>query len=160
MHHVALLGSVGAPTGHPAIYDVLVALHVTFAVIGFASVALSGAYGAIARGGNVDELSRYLSGRTSASLGVIVAPVFGIAAMAVRPGGSEYSQLWAIAGMVIWLVAGTLLLAVVRPTETRLRSKTTPADELRVHATRLAWAAAASDLLFLGALLMMVTQPR
>ena len=157
-----LLGAIrnGHPAGHPAIYDVLVGLHVTFAIIGFGSVALSGAYGAIARGGNLGELRRYLSGRTSASLGVIIAPVFGIAAMAVRPGGSEYGHLWAIAGMVVWIVAGTLLLGVVRPTEARLRSKTTRADELRLHATRLAWAGAASDLLFLGALLMMVTQPR
>ncbi len=80
--------------------------------------------------------------------------------MSVRPGGSEYGQLWAIAGMAVWLVAGTLLFAVIRPTEARLRSNTTPADALRMHATRLAWAGATSDLLFLGALLMMVTQPR
>ncbi len=132
----------------------------TFAIVGFGSVALSGAYGMVARGGNLGELRRYLSGRTSASLGVIIAPVFGIAAMSVRPGGSEYGQLWAIAGMVVWLLAGTLLFAVVRPTEARLRSKATPVDELRPYATRLAWAGAASDLLFLGALLMMVTQPR
>jgi hypothetical protein len=168
----------GLPAGHRGLYDVFVALHVTFALVGFASVALSGAYGVIGRRGYSSELRRYLGGRNWAPMGVLIAPLFGVAAMSVRPGGAEFTQLWAIFGLCVWLLAGTLLLGVLRPTERKLRelvgegamyeapilepseSQDAPGPGLlRVYANRLAWVGAISDLLFLAALLMMVTQP-
>jgi hypothetical protein len=89
-----------------------------------------------------------------------VAPVFGLAAMSVRPGGREFGDLWAIAGIVIWVVAGGLLTAVVRPAERRIRAAGGDLTGARRDATRLMWAAAGSDLLFVIALFVMVTQPR
>jgi len=184
-----------APAGHPVVYDILVAVHVSMALVGFGAVALSGAYGVVGRKGLSRELVRFISGRTWAEFALVAAPLFGVAAMAVRPGGSEFSQLWAIVGLAIWVVASVLLVCVLRPAETKLRSAVARADldphdpdapderagesqavaraevgreerrdmalemDVRVHATRIAWAGALSDLLFVCALMMMVTQP-
>ena len=158
-----------APAGHPGLYDVFIALHVSLALVGFGAVALSGAYGIVGRKGLSRELVRFISGRTWAELALVAAPLFGVAAMTVRPGGSEFAQLWAIAGLTIWVLASALLLGVLRPAEAKLRSAVTEAQRgaasgdadkaIRAHSTRIVWAGAVSDLLFLCALMMMVTQP-
>lgn len=134
-------------------YDVLVGFHVTCALIGFGSVAVSGAYGALGRRPeNGAELKRYLASPGRAEYLILVAPVFGIAALAVRPSGSDFWSAWAIGGMVIWVAASAVLLGVVRPAEENLRSSGT-------GASRLMWAGGACDALFVIALLLMVTQP-
>ncbi|MGC8511744.1 MAG: hypothetical protein ACP5P1_01705 [Acidimicrobiales bacterium] len=189
-----------APPGHPLLYDIFVAAHVSLALVGFGAVALSGAYGVVGRKGPTRELVRFISGRTWAEFALVAAPLFGVAAMGVRPGGSEFSQLWALGGLTIWVVASLLLVLVLRPAEGKLRSAVSqirvetlgssdPGEvsqaggstamagaggpvaswdvrgdiglelDVRVYATRIAWAGAISDLLFLGALMMMVTQP-
>lgn len=163
------------PPGHPAAYDVLVGLHVVCAVIGFGAVAISGAYAAIgrhigsarSRPETEEEVRRYFASDSRLEYLLLVAPVFGVAAMAVRPGGSEFGQLWAIGGIVVWVVAGGLLTAVVRPSERRIRAAAeavaaapTSRPAVAPDARRLMWAAAGSDLLFALALLLMVTQPR
>lgn len=136
-----------------AAYDVLVALHVACALIGFGAVAISGAYGALGRrSGNAEELKRYLASPGRAEFLILAVPVFGIAAMAIRPGGSEFWAAWAVAGFVIWMVAAVLLLQVVRPAEESLRQGGPGGG-------RLMWAAGACDALFVIALFLMVTQP-
>lgn len=155
-------------SGHPAAYDVLVGLHVACAVIGFGAVAITGAYGAIGR--NVgrpgsrreapEEVARYFASGFALEYLVLVAPVFGLAAMSVRPGGSEFGQLWAWGGVAVWVLAGGLLTAVVRPAARRIRQAGTEIEAVTGEARRLMWAAAASDLLFVVALFLMVTQPR
>lgn len=145
-------------------------------VIGFGSVAISGAYGAIgrnaagrrARAETVSELRRFFATDSKLEYLLAVGPLFGIAAMAVRPGGSEFSALWVVAGLVIWVVASGLLLGVVRPAERRIRAATSavvdgpegPDSSLPTACRRLMWASAATDLLFVVALFFMVTQPR
>ena len=156
------------PGGHPAIYDVLVALHVVCAVVGFGAVAVSGAYGAIGRTAgtartrpeSVIEVRRFFGSSSALEHLLLVAPLFGVAAMSVRPGGGEFGQLWAIAGVVIWVAAGVLLLAGVRPAERRIRDSVDDDVALGQGSRRLMWAAAAADILFVVALLLMVTQPR
>lgn len=149
------------------VYDVLVALHVACAVLGFGAVAVSGAYGAIGRrataGDGVEEVRRFFGSPLWVQHLLLVAPAFGVAAMAVRPGGSEFGSVWAVAGLVIWVLAGTVLLAVVTPAERAVRLALGPGGDVAASAAparRLAWAAAASDLLFVVALMLMVTQPR
>ena len=166
---VGVLVAAGpVPAGHPALYDVLVALHVVCAVAGFGAVAVSGAYGAIGRrardGSGIEEVRRFFSSRSWVAHLLLVAPVFGVAALAVRPGGREFGALWAVAGFVIWVAAGALLLGVVRPAERAVRDAVAPEaagpdGSLGAAATRLMWAGAASDTLFVVALLLMVTQP-
>ena len=163
----AVVGAV-MPSGHPAAYDILVGLHVFCAVIGFGAVAISGAYGAIGRNAAApdarpqaaDEVRRYFASASTLEYLVLVAPVFGLAAMAVRPGGSEFRQLWAIAGTVIWGLAGVLLVVVVRPAERAIREAGGDLVPVSDDARRLMWAAAGCDVLFVIALFLMVTQPR
>lgn len=155
--------------GHPAVYDVLVALHVAAVVVGFGAVAVSGAYGAIGRRAvtqqgrseSVDELRRFFSSKSYVEHLLIAGPVFGLAAMAVRPGGPEFGQLWAVTGAVIWMVASALLVMVIRPAERAIRVavQSGSAEALPGPGSRLMWAAATTDLLFVVALLLMVTQP-
>ncbi|MBV9660714.1 MAG: hypothetical protein JO337_06115 [Acidimicrobiales bacterium] len=146
------------PAGHPALYDGLVAVHVVCAVVGFGAVAVSGAYGALARRLPAsEEVRRYFRARGWAEYLVVATPVPGVAAMAVRPGGSDFGELWVIAGAVIWVTASTLLLRAVRPAEAVIRAGEHPASAL--GGRRLMWAAAVSDVLFVIALFLMVTQP-
>lgn len=162
-----ILDGLVVSSGHPAAYDVLVGLHVLCAVIGFGAVAVSGAYGAIGRHAGsgrtrhqtTEEVRRYFSSPSSLEYLLLVAPVFGVAAMAVRPGGSEFGHFWAVAGVVIWVAAGGLLTAVVRPAERRIRAAGDDLPSVAGEARRLMWAAAASDVLFVVALFLMVTQP-
>lgn len=138
----------------PVAYDVLVALHALSALIGFGTVAISGAYGALGRRpANAEELKRYFASPGRGEYALLLVPVFGATAMAVRPGGSEFGSIWVISGFVIWAVASVLLLGVVRPAEASLRGG-------GPGATRLMWAAGACDVLFVLALFLMVTQPR
>lgn len=165
------------PAGHPAAYDILVGLHVVCVVVGFGSVAISGAYGAIGRHAGrrplrpetAVELRRFFATDSKLEYLLVAGPLFGVAAMAVRPGGSEFGAVWGVAGVVIWLVASALLLGVVRPTTQEIRvAGSAAADDdqagesarLGAACRRLALAAGASDVLFVLALLMMVTQPR
>jgi hypothetical protein len=137
-----------------AAFDVLVALHALCAVIGFGTVALSGAYGALGRrGADGPEVRRYFAGPVRAEYLILAVPVLGAAAMAVRPGGSELTDLWVVAGFVIWVAATALLLGVIRPAEDSVRQG-------GPGAARVMWAAGACDVLFVVALYVMVTQPR
>ena len=150
--------------GHPTVYDVLVAIHVVTAVLGFGAVAVSGAYGALGRHADpapetAEDVQRYFASPARLEYLVLVAPVFGLAAMSVRPGGSEFGDLWAICGMAIWVVAGGLLTAVVQPAERQIRAAGQHIGSVASAARRLAWASAASDVLFVVALFLMVTQP-
>jgi hypothetical protein len=164
---LSAVNAVVIHSGHPAAYDVLVGLHVLSAVIGFGAVAISGAYGAVGRNAGrpgaraqaAEEVQRYFSSGSAIEYLVLVAPLFGVAAMSVRPGGSEFGQLWVVAGLAIWVLAGGLLTAVVRPAERRIRAAGADVAAAVEDARRLTWAAAASDLLFVAALLLMVTQP-
>lgn len=156
------------PSGHPAAYDILVGLHVAAAVIGFGAVAISGAYGAIGRNAGgpgsrpeaAEEVRRYFASGSAMEYLVLVAPVFGVAAMAVRPGGSQFRDIWAVGGTVIWILAGGVLTAVVRPAERRIREAGEDVGSVAPEAHRLMWASAVSDVMFVVAIFLMVTQPR
>ena len=151
---------LAATPGHQGIYDVLVGLHVVCAVVGFGSVAISGVYGATARRsedqGLSEETARYFRSRGWSELLILAVPVFGAAAVGFRPAGADFGDFWVIGGLVVWAVASILLVWVVRPAEKRIRGG---GANLRASGSRLMWAAAASDLLFLVALALMITQP-
>ncbi len=156
------LGSVvlAATSGHQGIFDVLVGLHVVCAVVGFGSVAISGVYGASARRsedrGASEETARYFRSRGWPELLILAVPVFGAVAIGFRPEGADFGDVWVIGGLVVWAVAATLLVGVVRPAENRIRGG---GADFRNSGSRLMWAAAASDLLFVAALALMITQP-
>ncbi|HUJ64926.1 MAG TPA: DUF2269 family protein [Acidimicrobiales bacterium] len=153
---------IAATQGHQGVFDVLVGLHVVSALVGFGSVAISGVYGAAARrsdeSGLSEETARYFRSRGWTELLILGVPVFGAAAIGFRPEGADFGGLWVIGGFVAWALAAALLLGVVRPAESRIRSGGEPADRSG-SGGRLMWAAAGCDVLFVIALALMITQP-
>jgi Predicted integral membrane protein (DUF2269) len=151
---------LAATPGHQGIYDVLVGLHVVCALVGFGSVAISGVYGAAARRsgdqGASEETARYFRSRGWSELLILAVPVFGVAAVGFRPAGADFAAVWVIGGLVVWAVASVLLVWVVRPAEKRIRGG---GPGLHAPGSRLMWAAGASDVLFVVALALMITQP-
>jgi hypothetical protein len=145
------------------LYDALVALHVVSAVVGFGAVALSGVYGATARhAGRRDaqeEIARYFRSPGRAEWLVLAVPFLGAAALGARPEGADFGAVWVVSGAVLWLAAAALLLGVVRPAERRIRAAAGRAGPTAAAGRRLMWAAAASDVLFVAALVLMVGQP-
>jgi Predicted integral membrane protein (DUF2269) len=153
---------IAVTPGHQGIFDVLVGVHVVCALVGFGSVAISGVYGASVRRTeerkDSEETARYFQSRGWPELLVLAVPVFGVAAIGFRPEGADFGDLWVIGGLVLWAAAAGVLVGVVRPAENRIRSGA--ADQaVRNSGARLMWAAAASDVLFVLALALMITQP-
>jgi hypothetical protein len=144
-------------------FDALVALHVVSAVVGFGAVALSGVYGATAahphRPGAAEETARYFRSPSRAEWLVVAVPFLGAAALGVRPEGADFGAVWVLGGALAWLVAAALLLGVVRPAECQIRAAVADPGTAAEAGRRLKWAAAASDVLFVAALVLMVGQP-
>jgi hypothetical protein len=144
------------------LYDVLVALHVVSAVVGFGAVALSGVYGAMAR--HVDrpeareETARYFRSPGRPEWLVLPVPFLGAAALGARPEGADFAAVWVVVAGVVWLAATILLLGVVRPAQRQIRAAAGPEQTARAGG-RLMWAALASDVLFVVALVFMIGQP-
>ncbi|HUE58113.1 MAG TPA: hypothetical protein VMO88_00890 [Acidimicrobiales bacterium] len=137
-------------------YDALVAVHVVFAVVGFGAVAISGVYGALARNqSNASETTRYFASRGIAEWLIIPVPFVGLAALLVDHRSGDLTEVWVLGGSAVWIAAAAILLAVVRPAEGRLRRGQDPVGSGRV----LMWSGIASDVLFVVALALMVTQP-
>ena len=137
-------------------YDALVAVHVACALVGFGAVAISGVYGALALNQeNENETTRYFASRGLAEWLILPVPFVGLAALLVDHRGGDLKDAWVLGGSAAWIAATALLLAGVRPAEARIRRRQDPVEAGRV----LAWAAVASDVLFVVALALMVTQP-
>lgn len=138
------------------LYDALVALHVLCALAGFGAVAVSGVYGGLARqSSNQAETARYFASGGLAEWLILPVPFFGLAALLVDHRGGDLSDAWVLGGSVLWLAAAALLLTVVRPAEKRLRH----GEETATAGRALSHAGIASDVLFVAALALMVTQP-
>lgn len=148
-------------------YYALVAAHVVCAVLGFGAVALSGVYGGFARGaqngrpGRVDgnegeEVTRYFASRGWAEWLIVPVPFLGAAALAARPAKGDLGDVWVLGGIVIWVAATALLVGAVRPAEDLIRRGAGGGRAGR----RLMWSSIGSNLLFVVALALMVTQPR
>jgi hypothetical protein len=138
------------------VYDALVALHVVCALVGFGAVAVSGVYGGLARNpANESETSRFFASRLFAEWLIIPVPFLGLGALLADHRSRELGDVWVVGGWIVWVAATALLLGVVRPAESRLRARANTARDGRV----LVWAGIASDVLFVVALGLMVTQP-
>lgn len=144
------------------VFWVLVGLHVSCAVVGFASVAFSGVYGFIAAGGgSEEEVRRYFAVPSRLEWLVLAVPFLGAGALAVHPHGRGVVQLWSMLAAGVWLVAATLLLAVVRPAERSLRTTTSQGHSPDPGVgRRLGWAGVGSDVAFSVAFFLMIIQPR
>ena len=149
-----------------AAFVVLVVLHVLCAVIGFGSLGVSGVYGFGAggrrNGPTREETGRYFSSPGRLPLLLLAVPFLGVAALAVEPHGGGVAQLWAGLAAAVWLAAAAALLGLARPAERRLRQALDEGDgaALAAAGARLGWTTVATDVAFLVALGLMVSQPR
>ena len=154
---------VASAHGHPGIYDVLVAAHVIAALVGFGAVALSGIYGGLAarpgEPGAAEESARYFRAPGRAEWLILAVPFLGVAALGARPSGADFGDAWVVGALLIWGAAAGLLLAVVRPAERDLRRPAAAGRPAAPPAQRLKWGAAACDVLFIAALVLMIAQP-
>jgi hypothetical protein len=169
-----VVSAVSAPV-HVA-YIILIALHVTAAVVGFAGVGLSGVYAGTARHldrpGAREEATRWFRSPNRAAWGVLAVPFLAVAAVGVGGAPGELGRLWIDGALAIWLGAAVVLLGVVRPAEAELRTLLGPAvppdgpgatarTDLAIGAAarRLTVGAAACDVAFVAALGLMIWQP-
>jgi len=147
------------------LFDVLIGLHVTCAIVGFGSVAITGTYGFTSRhpgdSRTLEEAGRYFRSPGRLELLVLAVPFLGAAALAVGPHTGGVVQLWTVLAASVWLVASIALLGVVRPAERRIRLALSEADRptLAVSAGRLGWATVVTDVCFTAALILMIFQP-
>ena len=95
--HLANLPSTWGHHLGAVLYDVLVAVHVVSAVVGFGAVALSGVYGATARHADrpeaQEETARYFRSPGRAEWLIVPVPFLGAAALGARPEGADFGAV-------------------------------------------------------------------
>lgn len=151
------------------VFVVLVVLHVATAVIGFATVAIEGVYGASWRRWQTETLGEETKRFFASDLPTIHAlwavPVLGLAALAVE-GGNHFGQAWAVSALLLWVLAAAVATAVVVPARRSLQAElvgveigaTVPAGT-RATARRLSRGAAVCDVVFVIAFVLMIFRP-
>lgn len=155
-----------------ALYQVLLAAHILCGVVGFGSIAVTGAYASQARrhssdGQVPDTIRRYFRpGPNLASRLIYAVPVLGLV-MAGIGGGGALAQSWLWVGSGLWLLAAGLATGVVWPAEGRISSLVSGdglvgADlgaAIAQASRRASLAAAAMDIAVVTAFVVMVARP-
>lgn len=177
----------GAMGGAGATYQILLVAHVGCAIVGFGSMALTGGYARLAgreearggppraaRPGPPRAARRYFRpGPNLASRLVLVVPVLGLGLVGLDPG-ADLGQAWVWLGLALWALAAALAVTVLWPAEARIQDllalpvaggPTAPPGlpgpgALAQASRRASMSAAAIDLAFVAALVIMVAQPR
>jgi hypothetical protein len=156
-------------------YDVLVGLHVLSAVVGFGSVAASGAYAARARAAGdprrVAALLRYFHPGTNwAERSLLLTPAFGGIVLWVGDRGAA-SDAWPWIGLGCWVLAAAIASARCWPAEREIQvwlakpsdpgeAPLTDLARFREACRKVQWSASAISICFAAAVAVMVGQPR
>lgn len=155
------------------VFQVLLALHVTSAVVGFGSLAVTGCYAELGRprGRPVPApVRRYFRpGPNVASRVVLAVPLLGLALALSGPSGDLAAPwLWASSGL--WAGATALAVGVLWPAESRVQKllaerperagqDARARDELARATGRASRSAAAISLAGAAAFVLMVSRP-
>jgi hypothetical protein len=121
----------------------------------------------------VEELLRYFERPARFWKAVLLVPVLGLLALAAEPNGGGLDQVWVLAALLVWLFAALVAAAVVAPGLRQMSSMLlgpAPAADVpgaqAARRLRLARAgilasrgAALCDVLFFGALALMIWRP-
>ncbi len=151
------------------VYDTVMAFHVLAAVIGFGALGTTGAYAAAARRAadpfSDTSLVRYFTpGRNWAARAIFLVPVLGGAMLAIGHG-QDVGVPWPWIGLGLWIAATGVASARLWPGERAIQNGfagpqgVVARTELLAAATRTERAAAATSLLFVAALVVMIWQP-
>ncbi|HMC53346.1 MAG TPA: DUF2269 family protein [Acidimicrobiales bacterium] len=142
----------------------LVVLHVLSAVVGFGAIFLTGVYAGMARRRASEAVRRYFRpGPNWAARALYAVPVLSVVLVTTSHGADRYAQLWVWVSLLLWTAATALAHAVVWPGEARIQGLLAGggagAAELDRACRRVEGAAAAVDVLFVVALVLMVARP-
>lgn len=162
------------PGGGP--YDVLVALHVLSALVGFGAVIVTGGYGLAGarRWPPGQGVRRYFRPGTNwPGRALYAVPVLGFALVAGSDGTYSMGQWWLWVSLVLWAAGTAAAEAVLWPAERRVQRLIWPGPDaatgppgtggepegLRAEWTRLVAAAAVVTAVFVVVVSLMVVRP-
>lgn len=154
------MGSTGAA------FQVVLALHVISAVVGFGSIAATGAYARLVgpAGGRWREAVRryFRPGPNLPSRLILIVPVTGLALAGLGPS-ADLVQPWLWASSGLWAAATVLAAGLLWPAEARIQSLLAPVPsgmvELARAGARASRTAALIDLAAAAAFVLMVARP-
>lgn len=133
-----------------ALFLVLVLLHVTSALVGFASIGFAGIYASRARlmahralpgdravpgpmgpgqrsevaeqGADMEELLRYFERPAGLWPALVAVPFLGLGALASKPSLGGLDQAWVLGALLVWLSAALVAASLVVPALRQMRS--------------------------------------
>jgi uncharacterized membrane protein len=152
------------------LYDIVMAVHALAAVVGFGALGSSGAYAAAARRAEDPysraTLTRYFRpGPNWAARAILLVPLLGGVLLALNHG-RDVGAAWPWIGLAIWVTATGIASAGIWPAEREIQLRLASPDRgareraaLAAAAGRAERAAAATSLLFVAALVVMIWQP-
>ena len=160
-----LIGTLNPSSG---VYQVVLAIHILAAIVGFGGVLLNGVYAQQGRkrGGAewaaVSEANEFVSHRV-AEPAIYLVPLLGFALIGMSDKLWKFSQLWVSASLGLYIVALGIAHAVLIPTHRKinalLRSAAPPAGEIASLEKRTAAAGGVNSLILVVILLLMVVKP-
>lgn len=161
------------------IYRIILLGHVLAVVVGFGGLITHGALHAKAVGADASEAAPLLRSAVGisriAEYGIYATLAFGIVLVSLSDDTHGYGEFWILASMVIWLVvvgvnhgmvrAGRRKLFELAESITQSAAALGPSTPLQEHElakpliAKLALGEAATQLLLLGALVLMIWRP-
>jgi len=154
------------------VYDGLVVLHVVSVAVALGAIALTGGYArnAVAHQERTSEAARWFApprGIRWARLAFWSVPVLGIA-LTIGNDDYDFGQVWVWASLVSWVAAAAITQRIVWPGHDAITdafelrrmswSKASADPILARTAVRVSRAAAVVDVLFVVALVLMLTK--
>ncbi|GEM_PF-4130589 len=125
---VVLVAAAGT-RGQDVVFSVLVGAHVLAALAGFGSIGFAGFYGARAAqlgpeqpDEHIEELLRYFAGPPRLWVAIFAVPLLGLGALVEDPNGGGLGQPWAVAAVVVWLLAALVAAGLVIPSVNQVRA--------------------------------------
>ncbi len=154
------------------IYRIILLGHIVSAIVGFGALITHGTFHARAVRSRPPDAMPILDatarGARLAEYGFYGVLGFGIVLVALSDDVYRYGAPWVSAAFVIWMVIVGLVHGLIRPARSRLIEVATSADgeaDLAEHAdaqpllARLAIGEATTQLLLVGALILMIWKP-
>jgi hypothetical protein len=155
-------------TYRDGLYDFVLFLHLTAAIVGFGGVLLNGVYGAQAKkrpgpgGLAITEANLFVSEKF-AEPAIYLVPLLGFALIGLSDSAFSFSEGWVIGAIVIYAIGLVNARLVLVPTTKQMieMMQAGPPDPGKMEALgkRLGAAGGASHLLFTIIMVLMIWKP-
>lgn len=159
-------------------YDLLLLLHISAAIVGFGGVVLNGVYGAQAKqrpgpGGLAISEANYFVTTKICEIAIYLVPLFGFGLIGTSDSAWKFSQTWVIASLVMYVIALGVAHAVLLPNgkvmlqlQRELVAGPPPAGgpppqvaQMEAAGKKLAVGGTINNLLLVAILVMMIWKP-